>query len=379
MITSFDPENLAPSASLNRMPMAPLPGVALEADAVGQPASALLSLEALARGIRRRAPMLRIDAEHVDDTQLPLMLDRCFASNVPGVRAGLEEIAATFGRRLGHLVLTLKRGDSASRAARPDWDAGYWRHWAGVRRIWVGGGLVGGRLGPCIIRHAEEYLVTGGEVECALAVAEHSAVLPLIGAARSVPAEYGAALVFDFGSTAIKRARASYENGALSALRLLSPAPVRSLTPERLDGNSDVDLLQRASRIATLLAETWQEQAEVEPDLAPSLICSLACYVAGNHPLPRQGGFYAALHAVAGNLGRWLSPEVSARLTRPIEVILLHDGTAAARTYAGVRNAAVIMMGTALGAGYPQNVGELWPVAPSFVVYPASSDAIMQS
>ena len=48
-----------------------------------------------------------------------------------------------------------------------------------------------------------------------------------------------------------------------------------------------------------------------------------------------------------------LSRQVSTALDTSIRITLLHDGTAAAAAYAGQQSAAVIMMGTALGVGFP--------------------------
>jgi len=46
----------------------------------------------------------------------------------------------------------------------------------------------------------------------------------------------------------------------------------------------------------------------------------------------------------------------------------LHDGTAAARAYAGEANAAVITLGTALGVGFPSRYDRLRPLEPGFSV-----------
>ena len=48
------------------------------------------------------------------------------------------------GRRIGYLLLTLKRGGEANRQARPEWNDTYWQHWAGITHVWLGGGLVSG-------------------------------------------------------------------------------------------------------------------------------------------------------------------------------------------------------------------------------------------
>jgi hypothetical protein len=77
---------------------------------------------------------------------------------------------------------------------------------------------------------------------------------------------------------------------------------------------------------------------------------------------------YARLHAFTANLGDWLGARVAERTGRPCRVQVLHDGTAAAQACAGSDNAAVIMLGTALGVGFPSRARQVWPLAPSFSV-----------
>jgi hypothetical protein len=65
-----------------------------------------------------------------------------------------------------------------------------------------------------------------------------------------------------------------------------------------------------------------------------------------------------------------LSQAVSERLGKTVEIRLLHDGTAASLYYAPQEYAAVIMIGTALGSGYPvvrPNLA-LYPISPEFAI-----------
>ena len=64
--------------------------------------------------------------------------------------------------------------------------------------------------------------------------------------------------------------------------------------------------------------------------------------------LAHEGARVAICSRTEANVER-----VSAELDRRISVKLLHDGTAAATTYAGERHTAVITIGTALGIGFP--------------------------
>ena len=82
-----------------------------------------------------------------------------------------------------------------------------------------------------------------------------------------------------------------------------------------------------------------------------------------------QGGAYYQLRHITDHLQTALAQRVSDRLGEPIEVLLLHDGTAAATAYAGMEDTAVVMLGTALGIGFPpREQGYLRPIGADFCV-----------
>ena len=63
-------------------------------------------------------------------------------------------------------------------------------------------------------------------------------------------------------------------------------------------------------------------------------------------------------------LADWLAEPIGERTDRDLRVSLVHDGTAAARAYAGVERAAVVTMGTALGVGFSPPAEMVRPLAP---------------
>jgi len=286
------------------------------------------------------------------------------------MRGAAESIARRFGRALGWLILTLKRGDAITRRARPDWDDTYWDHWAGIGTIWLGGGLANGPLGARIRRHAAAAMADDEGHACALHMAAHPSLLPLIGAARGVPPTTAAALVFDFGQSAVKRALAFYDGGALTALHLLPSLAA----PATFSVAGDLTLAQvrdLADRMVAAIADTWESVRSPGRALVPLLIASIASYATDGQPLPRQGGPYSQLHTLSANTAHWLAHQVSRRVGRPLDVALIHDGTAAARTYADARrmtHAAVIMLGTALGVGFVPTHGALRPLVHNLAV-----------
>jgi hypothetical protein len=363
MNAPFNPDRLTPAASLNRVRIVDLPGVALESPVKGKSAYELLSAQALTDYLRAHADALGLDAGHSDAARLPVAFDRCFEADDERIRAAAEEAAGHFGRRLGYFILTLKRGDAANRRAREEWDDTYWAYWASIREIWLGGGLVSGHLGRRLRQYAQTVLAEAGTLDCTLHLSSYPLALPLLGAARCFPPESQAGLVFDFGHSYIKRACALYENGTLMALRLLSPlaADWTELAEDPTDRSR-----RWAERMISVVADTWQ--ATRTSGLAPVMVASIASYVVDGQPAAYDRGIYAQLRMISDNLGRWLSQNVSQRVERPVEIGLLHDGTAAARTYAGAAHAAVIVLGTALGVGFPPRTDELRPISPDFQV-----------
>lgn len=365
----LDPANLTPSASLNRVRLVSLSGIALPSHIAGATAYDLLSARTLAEWVRQHADLLGLATLRAADPDTLLRaLDHSFTDSDPTVRAAAESVAHRFGQHLGYLVLTLRRGDPANRAARPDWDDSYWAHWSGITTIHLGGGLVSGRLGPRLVHHAARILSDAGMADCALHLAPWPALLPLIGAARSVPSPHRAAIVCDFGQTFIKRAYTTYQGNTLTALRLLPALPARwtTLTPGHDPAPEQIQRL--ADHLVTTIAATWRDAASFGPPLAPVIVASIASYLHDGQPLPRQGGPYSYLSATSPRLTDLLADRLTAHLDHPLALTLIHDGTAAARTYAPTTHTAVITLGTALGIGFPAPTHPLRPLSPTLTI-----------
>ena len=355
----FDPLNLTTSASLNRARIVDLPGIVPDPDVRGHAGYDLLSGDALSTAIAAHATELGLDTA-ADPAELLLTFDPCLGTADPRIRAVANDLARQFGRSLGYLLLTLRRGDPINRDARHDWDAGAWAYWAAARTVWLGGGIASGRLGAHLRKHAFQVLQEDGAQTLAVQVAKHARLLPLIGAARSLPASSSgspteAALVVDFGGTNIKCAIALYQQGALSALSSYPAVPTDTLTtslPNESTASAEAGQ-HLAERMADVIARSWRAASSTHMPLSPHVVASIACYVRDGHPMAQPVGVYKELSELPLPAAEWLARLVSERVGHHLTVTLLHDGTAAARTYAGESHAAVIMLGTALGVGYP--------------------------
>ena len=363
MTRELDPRRLTPDASLNRVRIVDLPGVSLPPEVRNALAYDLLSAAALANQLRSRADQLGLAAvrDAVPDVLLR-RFDACFDHPEAEIRARAEEIARQLGAYLGYVILTLRRGDSANRAARPEWGDGYWRHWASITWVTIGGGVVAGRLGPRLVAHAVRTMTDARMDDCRVQLAPWPVLMPLVGAARAMVPGGPSAVVLDFGQSYIKRARAVYDQSALASLHLLPavPTPLADMTVEGAG--------RLAEYMVSVVADTWREAVHPGVPLAPTIVISLASYIRDGRPLPRQGGPYAAMSPITDNLERWLCRRISERVGYPLGVALLHDGTAAALACAGEERAAVITMGTALGVGFSPPADSLRPIASGFSI-----------
>ncbi len=346
---SLDPQRLTPPVSLNRVRLIDLPGLAVDADVKGKTGFELVSAAVLTRLIRQHAAGLQLDPTLRDDA-LRLALDPCFVSPDATVRAAAEAIGRRIGRNLGYILLTLKRGDAVNQAARAEWDDSYWRHWGTIKRVWLGGGLVGGRLGPVARDAALAVIEKAGVGDYSLQISPHAPMLPLLGAARYAPPTCKTALVLDFGQTMIKRAWVVYENAEMVELHRLPSLPSGWTEIEQASDDPVQQATQLFHQMISIIAAAWR-RAGMLP--GSPILASVAAYVQDGHPMLAQGGAYVQLRHITDHVQTELARRLGAHLGEGIDVSLIHDGTAAAATFAGMKNTAVITIGTAMGIGFP--------------------------
>lgn len=364
---------LEPPFSMNRVVIADLPGVTLDDGVAGQSGYRLLSAKALATLIRERAAVLELDPAQ-DDDALNRAFDACLTSDTPQIHATAEEIARRMGRNLGYLLLTLRRGDAANRAARPEWTDEYWQVWAGIRQIIIGGGLVSGHLGHLMCDYAPEVLREGGCNDVTVRLSPYRTALPVIGVARYAPQDCDMALAFDGGQTAIKRALAVFGRTGLREIRLLPSIPTEWDSPNAGPENHVARATWLLERILTIIDQT--RTAAINTHGAPPdmpVLASLAAYMRNGQPLGAQHGAYVQLTLLTDNLRDLIADWLAERWGVRVPVYLEHDGTAAAAAHLGESvPTAVIVIGTALGVGFPFGVRAVRPVAAEFTIHPSN-------
>jgi hypothetical protein len=361
-----------PHVSVNRVKIIDLPGLPVDDEVRGQMAYHLLSGLAVTCYARERAEALELPAIFAYDTtqtrlELPRFVDGCLSSPHESVCAAARAIGERLGRNLGYILLTLHRGDAVNRAARPDWTTEDWKHWAKIERVWLGGGLMSGALGELIVQSARDCLAGHGySGQLRVERSPYGEMMAVLGAGRYLPASTRAALCLDFGQTTIKRACLEFEDGAMVRVRRFESL-VRDVdelpTTDMLGSDAGRKVLEV---IAGAIAQTLDETVAsgITPDA--DLMLSVAAYVQGGRLL--GNGLYASLNALVDDARPLLADAVHAQTGQAGRVHLIHDGTAACTLYAGVPDAAVIVVGTALGIGFPPATdSDLRPLAPNLM------------
>lgn len=367
----LDPYHLTPSASLNRVCIVDLPGLGVDSQVKGKTGFQLVSAAALANLIRQHAATLALDA-NLNGHELRLRLNDRLLSTDMTIRAAAEAIGRRIGRNLGYVLLTLKRGDAVNRAARSEWDDSYWRHWGRIKQVWLGGGLVSGRLGSIIREHASAVFEEATVENFTIRVSPYASILPLIGAARHAPPGCDAALAFDFGGTMIKRAHAVYKRNRLIELHCL---PSHSTDWTEIEGSSN-NAAQQATRLFDhMVAVIVDTRRSVGLSPSSPISASIAAYMQAGHPMPGRRRAYYQLPLITENLQTAIAQRLAAQQGEAAAVSLIHDGTAAAATYAGANHAAVVTMGTSLGVGFPPEASSVRTMNTDLAILVSSTDS----
>jgi len=359
---TFDPYHLRPLASLNRRRTIALPG--LDEEAVGRSGSELLSKTALVNLIRPHVDALQLDG--TADGDLPDVLNDVLAGPDEPRRALAESIAELHGRLLGYLIASILLSPHGLTDPMVAWERAFLNQWREhAQEIVLGGGRANGRLGELIRDAAQETLLRCG-LERTLSLADFPSYLPVIGAARSVPlSNHSAAVVFDFGGSRAKRGIAVYDrSGALCRLRVLPPRDTGHLV--QAGRTAELGAAMVAIMVDTIRA------AGPSANLSPAILCSVGAYVEGGEPVRLDRGAYTWLHRLAPDLRAWFNAQTGARIGemvgRAVEIEFVHDCDVAACALAGRPNAAVLMLGSALGVGFVPPAGGYRPLAERFTL-----------
>jgi hypothetical protein len=339
----LDPYSITPNGSLNRVKMMSAPG--LPEAWRGKTTYQVMGRESLVKRIAEAFPDLANQADPVRDFS-----EHYLAQQYPVA----EAIADEMGLALGCLLLILKQGEAPNREARPEWDDSYWMQWGSIQHVILGGGLMSGTLGKHMLGRATQMLIGLMSLE----IAQYPAALPLIGAARMANESSRPSWVFDFGGTNLKRARVIYAHDKLVMMEQLPSLLISTFTETK---DLFDFMIQAISNVIS------NESASNEPLFVN---ISVANYVNQGRLAPDNP--YGRLRSLGEDSSHMFSEAVSERIDYRVQIMLVHDGTAAAKVYAGAVNTAVITVGTALGWGFPPPPHNLQQMDKHFTLRTAS-------
>jgi hypothetical protein len=129
--------------------------------------------------------------------------------------------------------------------------------------------------------------------------------------------------------------------------------------------------------MVAIMADTiheWMNSIRaVEPsiNLAPTVLCSVAAYVEDGEPVRMDRGAYTSLHRLSPDIRAWFCAQIGAAVGTPrgaVEIEFVHDCDVAACALAGRPNAAVLMLGSALGVGFVPPAEGYRPLAEQFML-----------
>jgi hypothetical protein len=260
--------------SLNRALIIDLPGIKVDEGILGKSGLELISGMFLRQHLAALAPTLDLDPQ---DPDLIRQFDGCFDD--PRRQAHALEIARSYGRRLGYLLLMLRRGDAVNRDARPEWSADHWAFWQSVKHVCLGGGIVSGNLGRHAIRAARDLLIEHGVNDLTIEISPYALYLPLVGLARAAPADTDQMLLLDFGQTSIKRGIAGYQGDQVTKLQLLSSLPAVCGDVFQFEYTLE-EIHRRWRQMLEVIEESWSYASP-----SSALGISLACHLSGGRPL----------------------------------------------------------------------------------------------
>lgn len=348
------------SASINRIRIIGLGAIPLDDAVHGEQAYHLLSVLALVRYALERSQALGLPSEYecmppespVLRREVPRYIAQALQHPDPRRRKAAQEIVRRVGRNLGYILLTLKRGDHVNRLARPDWGPDEWRQWARISTVWLGGGILNGQLGSLLLQDARALLrATGYSTVIRLERVPMPATVGLLGAARYLSALDGHLLCLDFGQTSVKRAVVACVDGRITALYQFPSSPVPWSWRNSPRAGANLDPRDVLVFTIEMICATYQlaRQAGFQP--SAEVVASIAAYVRGGRL--EGNGMYAKMTDIAPDVGALIAERAACGGWRPRLVRLVHDGTAAAAFLAGQPTSAVIIVGTALGVGFP--------------------------
>lgn len=338
------------SCSLNKMVIAKSPKKGIDDSIEGKSVSEILSTSAIIKTVDENREKLNISSD-ISNKKLPFVLLDSMESENETVKNCATEIAVKYGKRLGLILLTLKTALPENRAVRPEWKDEHWKYWNNIENVIAVGGLTSGKFGEVIISEAKKVCTINEEPAYNIIAFENAAYVGVLGCAKLIEKTDGINVLMDFGQTNMKRSIVARKNKEIQYIKNLPIVSSKYMQWDIYDNNEKLKQAKLLHKhIINVTCDTIKE-AEKMGNVDNQIVISIASYV-HNGILDSNRGGYAKLTMLYKNYGEYLSEELSSVLKRPVNVTLVHDGTAVALNFSDYINSVCITLGTFFGVGF---------------------------
>ena len=341
------------NVSINKLVIEKFPEGVVEEDIKGKSALELFSTNLFIEEIKRKSKSLGLNVQDIEDKKLPQHLEKCLNSNNELVRKVAVDIIRIFGKRLGIILLTLKKGDKENRLKRSDWTDEHWNYWAEIENVILVGGLANKKFGKIMLECIDEVF-KGEEKRYNIILDENPSQAAIRGLAKYITirnnSKYNLAL--DFGQSFIKRSVIKLEDDEICESHI-----VEKVKSEYVDWEYDNELKEKEDAkledeyIINVIVDTINYCKNNNYDLNNEIVISVANYIE-NGKLKNRGG-YGKLRLITDNYEEHLSNVLYDKLGESYKITLVHDGTAMAAAFSKYHKSVCISLGTAFGVGFP--------------------------
>lgn len=349
------------NCSINKMVIAKVPVKGIDDSIEGKAVSEIFSTPVIVGEMKKCADRLEIPSDTPTE-RLPFMLLELMNSENKQISDCANEIAVLFGKRLGLILLTLKTALPENKKARADWSEKHWEYWQNIENIITVGGLTSGKFGKVIIEEAQKLCnlngLLNGKPAYKITAFENASHIGVMGCSRLLGDYEGISVLMDFGQTNMKRSIIERKNAEIIRMKNLPSIPSKYMQwniENAEEKEKQARLLHKY--IVNAVSDAYNKARKLG-SVGSDIIISIANYTFCGVLDSNRGG-YAKLSVLYKNYGEYLSNELSSVLKTPVNVKLVHDGTAVALNFMNYKNSICVTLGTFFGVGFTDIFGGL--------------------
>lgn len=344
---------LLSNVSINKLIIEKYQNNITDEDIKGKSAIELFSTNLFIEEIKKNSKALGLESQNIEDRQLPQYLEKCLDSNDELAKKVAVDIIKLFGKRLGIILLTLKKGEKENRVKRLDWKDEHWDYWAEIENVILVGGLANEKFGKIMLECIDEVFKLE-EKPYNIILAEDPSQVAIRGLAKYITNKNNNKynIVLDFGQSFIKRSVIKVEEEKISEVHMLEKVKAKYV---KWEFDNELEEKEEAKKedeyIINCIMDTIELCKKNSYELNNEIVISVANYIENGQFINRGG--YGKLRLITDNYETYLSKVLYEKLGERYKITLVHDGTAMAAAFSNYSKAVCISLGTVFGVGFP--------------------------